>query len=208
MKKTKLILYLIMPLTFLFSCLNDDDGDVHKIAEMTIYPETGFNGFLLATNLYGEFLLFSESEDQNIRTLTSGGSLYVDLDYEKGYEYKIEARKTFMKNPPQDGSSIVFEYVKTLSRTKVVTQNSEQQIVMEVGPSKVGFIPLSQNEIRQALFAKEQGEDMMKPLLSIEEFDHEEGYNYKLNVKKVIQAEPYSVKYILIDIISQEQINM
>jgi hypothetical protein len=206
MRKLNLFLCLILTTTFLSSCSNDDDGDVQKIVEMTIYPETGIGGYLFSTDVYGEFLLFSESDNQDIRLLTSGGSVYDNLNYEKGFEYKIEARKTFLKNPPQDGSSIVFEFIKTISKNKVVTQNSEIQIEMEVGPTKVGFITLSQDGIQQALFVKENGEDNMKPLLSIEGFNYEEGYEYKLNVKKIIQAEPYSVKYILLDIISQEEV--
>ena len=128
------------------------------------------------------------------------------MDYEKGFEYKIKVRKTFLKNPPQDGSSIEFEYIETISKNKIITQNSEQQIEMEVGPTKVGFISLSQHEIQQALFVKENEENNMKPLLAIEGFNYEEGYRYKLNVKKIIQADPYSVKYFLVNIISQEQI--
>ena len=75
---------------------------------------------------------------------------------------------------------------------------------MEVGPAKVGFISLSEDGIQQALFVKESGENNMKPLLSVEGFNYEEGYTYQLNVRKIIQAEPYSVKYVLVDIVSQE----
>lgn len=205
MRKLNLLL-CFLTITFLSSCLKDDDGDVQKIVEMTVYPETGFGGYLFSTDVYGEFLLFSESDNQDKRLLTNGGSVYDYLDYEKGFEYKIKVRKTFLKNPPQDGSSIEFEYIETISKNKIITQNSEQQIEMEVGPTKVGFISLSQNEIQQALFVKENEENNMKPLLAIEGFNYEEGYRYKLNVKKIIQADPYSVKYVLVNIISQEQI--
>lgn len=200
------LLLCFLTITFLSSCTKDDDGDVQKIVEMTVYPETGFGGYLFSTDVYGEFLLFSESDNPEKRILTNGSNFSDNFNYEKGYEYKLEARKTFLKNPPQDGSSIVFEYIKTISKKKVITQNSEQQIEMEVGPTKVGFISLSQNEIKQALFVKENGENNMKPLLIIEGFNHEEGYQYKLNVKKIIQADPYSVKYVLVNIISQKQI--
>ncbi|MDN3594315.1 DUF4377 domain-containing protein [Zunongwangia endophytica] len=198
------ILLCFLIIIFISSCSKDDDGDMEKIVEMTIYPETGIGGFLFSTDVYGEFLLFSESDNQEKRILTNGGNIYANLNYEKGYEYKIEARKTFLKNPPQDGSSINFEFIKTLSKEKAITQNSEQQFEMEVGPTKVGFISLLEDGIQQALFVKESGEDYKKPLLNIEGFDYEEGYTYRLNVEKIIQAEPYSVKYVLIDIISQE----
>lgn len=206
MRKLNLLLCLIITITFLTNCSKDDDGNVQKIVEMTVYPETGFGGFFWTTDVHFEFLLFSESDNKDIRLLTSGGSIYDNLDYEKGFEYKIEARKTFLKNPPQDGSSIEFEFIKIISKNKVVIENSEHQIEMEVGPTKVKFISLSRDGIQQALFVKENGENNMKPLLGVEGFNYEEGYKYKLNVKKIIQAEPYSVKYILVDIISQEQV--
>ncbi|MBJ7880461.1 DUF4377 domain-containing protein [Gelidibacter salicanalis] len=205
MRKLNLLL-CFLTITFLSSCSKNDDGDVVKTVEMTVYPETGYGGYVFSQDVYGEFLLFSENDNQEKRILTNGGDFSDNFNYEKGYEYKIEARKIFLKNPPQDGSSIIFEFVKIISKTKVVTQDSEQQIEMEVGPTKVGFISRSLNEIQEALFVKENGDTHMKPLLEIEGFNHEEGYEYQLNVKKIIEAEPYSVKYILVDIVSQEQI--
>ena len=204
MRKLNLLL-CFLTITFLSSCSKDDDGDVQKIVEMTIYPETGFGGYLFSTDVYGEFLLFSESDNPEKRILTNGRNFSDNFNYEKGYEYRLEVKKTFLKNPPQDGSSIEYEYIKTISKKKVITQDSEQQIEMEVSPEKVGLITRSQNEIQQALFVKEKSETNFKPLLKIEDFNFEEGYKYKLNVKKVIEANPYSLKYILIDILSKEE---
>lgn len=204
MRKLYLILCFIITATFFSSCSKNDDRDVEKTIEMTIYPETGYSGYLFSENVYGEFLLFSENDSQDKKLLTNGNVSFNNFDYEKGYEYKIEAKKTFLENPPQDGSSIKYDYLKTISKTKAITQNSEQQIEMEVAPKKVGFITRSQNEIQQALFVKENGEENMKPLIDIEGFNYEEDYTYNLSVKKVIQAEPYSVKYILLDILSKE----
>ncbi len=206
MRKLNLLLCLIITITIFSSCSNDDDGDVQKNVEMTIYPDTGFGGYLFSTNVHGEFLLISESDNQDKRILTNGDSSFNNFDYEKGFEYKIEAKKTFLKNPPQDGSSIIFEFIKIISKTKVITQNSEQLIELQVGPAKVGFISRSQNGIQQALFVKENTETNMKPLLEIEGFNFEEGYKYKLSVKKIIQAEPYSVKYILLDVVLKEKV--
>ena len=42
-------------------------------------------------------------------------------------------------------------------------------------------------------------------LTEIEGFNFEEGYEYVLNVKKVTLAEPYSVKYILLNILSKKE---
>lgn len=205
MRKLNILLCLLI-IAFLSSCSKDDDGNVEITVEMTIYPETGYGGYAFSQDVYGEFLIFSESDDQEKRLLTNGGNFSDNFDYEKGYEYKLEAKKIFLKNPPQDGSSIVFEYIKTISKEKVITQNSETQIEMEVGPTKVGFISRSEDGIQQALFVKKNGDDNGRPLLLIEGFNYEEGYNYKLNVKKTIQAEPYAVKYSLLDILAQEEV--
>ena len=207
MRKLKLLLCLTITTTFLLSCSKDDDGDVEKVIEMTIYPETGYSGYVMSEDVYGEFLCFSESDSNEKKVLTDGGGSLNNFDYEKGYEYKIRAKKTFLKNPPQDASSIRYDYIETLSQEKIITENSEQNIEIEVAPEKIGFIPRSGNEIEQALFVRKKGEDKMQPLLNIEGFDYEEGYKYRLSVKKVIQADPYSVRYILLEILSKKDSN-
>lgn len=206
MSKLKLILSFGFAILFFPSCSNDEKGDVTKTIEMTIYSDTGFSGYILSENLYGEFLLFSEGSNNNQNVLTSVGVSFNDFAYEKGYEYKIKARKTTLANPPQDAFSIAYHYLETISKKKVVTENSEQQIEMEVGPKKVDFIARSQNGIQQALFVKENGVQNGKPLVTIENFDYEEGNRYRLKVKKVIQAEPYAVKYILIEVLLKQKI--
>lgn len=208
MKTSRLsfVLSCVVAILFFSSCSNDDDKDVQKTIEMTIYSDTGFSGYILSDNLYGEFLLFSEEGSINLNVLTSAGISFDDFDYEKGYEYKIKARKTTFANPPQDGSSIGYDYLETISKKKIVTENSEQQIEIEVGPRKVGFIAMSQNGMQQAFLIKEVGAINSKPLVAIEDFDYEEGNRYKLKVKKVIQAEPYIVKYILIEVVSKVKV--
>lgn len=206
MKKLNLILPCILAILFFSACSNDEKGDVQKTIEITIYSDTGFAGYFMSDNLYGEFLLFSEEGNNNVNVLTSGGSSFDDFDYEKGYQYKVKARKTTLANPPQDASSIVYDYLETISKKKVVTENSEQQIEIEVGPKKVGYIPRSQNGRQEAFFIKENGAENTKIVTAIDNFNFEEGNRYKLKVKKVIQAEPYTVKYILIEIVSKEKI--
>jgi len=210
MKKLNLILPCILAILFFSACSNDEKGDVQKTIEMTIYSDTGFAGYFMSDNLYGEFygefLLFSEEGNKNVNVLTSGGSSFDDFDYEKGYQYKVKARKTTLANPPQDGSSIVYDYLETISKKKVVTENSEQQSEIEVGPKKVGYIARSQNGRQEAFFIKENGVENTKLVVGIENFNFEEGNRYKLKVKKVIQAEPYTVKYILIEVVSKVKI--
>lgn len=202
----RLVLYCVLAMLFLSSCSNDDDKDVQKTIEMTIYSDTGFSGYVLSENLYGEFLLFSEGDNNNQNVLTNGGNSFSDFDYEKGYQYKIKARKTTLANPPQDASSVEYEYLETISKKKVVTENSEQQIEIEVGPKKVEYIARLGNGTEEAFFIKENGGINSKPLLTIENFDYEEGHRYKLKVKKLIQAEPYTVKYVLIEVLLKQKV--
>jgi hypothetical protein len=202
MRKLNLFLCFIGTILFLSSC---SEGDVEKIVEMTIYEETGYGMHPFSDDVFDEFLLVSDSDDEEKSYLINGKFIHDNLEYKKGYEYKVKVRKIFLKNPPLDASSIKFEFIKRLSKKKIITQNSEQQIEMEVAPIKTGFIPILEKEIQQALLVKENGEHNVKPLIGIEGFNYEEGYQYKLSVKKMIEAEPYSVKYILLAIVSKEE---
>ena len=62
-------------------------------------------------------------------------------------------------------------------------------------------------KIYDALKVKNTDSDNWMALTEIEGFNYENGYEYELKVKKVTQAEPYSVKYVLIETISKEKKN-
>lgn len=203
MRKVNLLLCFVLTIIFLSSC---SEGDREEIVEMTIYEETGYATFLFSSDIFGEFLLYSEDGQEGKGYLGCGKSIYSDMDYKKGFEYKVKLKKTTLKEPLMDASGIRYEFIKILSKKKVITQNSEEQIEMEIAPKRIGFLPISQEEVQQVLLVKENGADDMKPLIGIEGFNYEEGYKYKLSVKKMIQAEPYQVKYVLLDILSKEQV--
>jgi len=179
MKKINVIIGLLVLSVFFSSCLMKEEGDKEKIVEMTVYPETGYTGYLMSDNTFGEFLVISDSDDKKKRLLahniTEGFS---DFDYEKGYEHILKVRKVWMKEPPQDVSSIRYDYLETLSKEKVIKESSEQEIEIDVASKKVQFIPRSATEIQEALFIKEKGEDNWNPLIEIKGFDYEEGYTY------------------------------
>jgi hypothetical protein len=45
---------------------------------------------------------------------------YLDgFDFEWGYTYQIKLKETHLKNPPADGSSISYELIEVISKTKV-----------------------------------------------------------------------------------------
>ncbi|HZL10628.1 MAG TPA: DUF4377 domain-containing protein [Prolixibacteraceae bacterium] len=208
MKKIYLVAGFLVLILFFSGCLKEESGDKEKIVEMTVYPETGYSGYFMSDNVWGEFLVISDSNDKNKRLLTfSITEGFSDFNYEKGYEYKLQVKKIWMKEPPQDVSSIKYVYLETLSREKVINEDSESEIEVSVAAEKVRFIPRLADESTEALFVREKGSVNGYPILDIEGFDYEEGFEYTLRVKKMTQAEPYAVKYILLDILSKGKTN-
>lgn len=216
MKKLNLLVGVIILSAFLFSC-TQEDGDREKIVEMTIYPETGYSASIMS-DVLTEPLLFSDSDDNEKQMLVDIITEGFDFDYEKGYEYIYKAKKIWMHEPPQDVSSVKYVFIELLSKKKTITENSERNMELFVSSETVKFTPKYPIEyeevegnqtvkIYDALYVKENETDNWMALTKIEGFDYEEGYEYLLNVKKVIQAEPYSVKYILLDILSKNKKN-
>lgn len=214
MRQLNLLLAFIVLSTIFSSCFKEE-GDKEKIVEMTVYPETGYSGYFMSDNVWGEFLMISDSDDKEQRLLAN--SLiegFNDFNYEKGYKYSIKVRKIWMKEPPQDVSSVKYVFLETLSREKVITEDSESVVKVVVAPKKVQFIPRMTTEdgrtyetpqMYDALFIKEEGKTNGRPLMEIEGFDYKQGYEYTLSVKKLLHAEPYLVRYILLDILSQKE---
>jgi hypothetical protein len=136
-----------------------------------------------------------------------------DFDYQRGYEYKFKVKKIWMQNPPQDVSSVKYVFIKLLSKTKVVTANSEENIQLLVSPETVKFTLKFPDELEtdgrpkiyDALRVNEANTNNWMALTAIEGFDFEAGYKYSLNVKKVVKADPYAVKYVLLNILSKEK---
>lgn len=210
MRKLNLFVSAVILSVLLFSC-TEDEGDREKIIEMTIYPETGY-GASVMSNIWTEPLLFSDSEVTQKQMLVDIIIEGFDFDYERGYEYIFKVKKIWMQHPPQDVSSIKYVFIELLSKTKVITEDSEKNIELFVSSETVKFTPKYPSEfeddetlkIYDALHVKETNADNWMTLRDIEGFDFEEGYEYLLNVKKVIQAEPYSAKYVLLDILSKK----
>lgn len=188
-----------------FAC-SDNEQDKEKVVEMTIYPETGYGSSVLS-DIYTETLVFSESDDNRKRTLTDIVVEGFDFEYERGYEYTFKARKVWMNNPPQDVSAIKYIFVGPLSKKKTITQDSQIELELIVSSKTTRFIPNyprgyenEQPKIYDALLANEVGTNNLIVLREIDGFSFEEGYEHVLSVKKETKAEPYSVRYILLEI--------
>lgn len=200
--------------SMLFIGCTNDDGDKDKIVEMTIYPETGY-GASIMNNLWTQPLIYSDNDDNQKKMLVDIITEGFDFEYERGYEYKFRVRKVWMQQPPQDVSSIKYQYIELLSKDKVITNDSEENLNLFVASETVKFTPKYPSEyedednmtpkIYDALKVKNTDSDNWMALTEIEGFNYEDGYDYELKVKKETRAEPYSVKYVLIETISKEK---
>jgi hypothetical protein len=190
----------------LFGC--SKDRDKVKMVTMTIYPETGC-GMPILSPYWIDALIYSESDDKQKQMLLSTMTEGFDFKYEKGYEYTFKAMKVWMSNPPMDVSSIKYIFVGPLIKKKIIVENSEEEIELLVYSETVQYVPCFPNEydeygnikIYDALLVKETNSPhyWTAVLKEIEGFDFESGYEYILNVKRMTQANPYLLRYILLD---------
>lgn len=212
MKNPKLLIGFMLLSVFFTGCLKDEGGDKEKIVVMTVYPETGY-GASVMSDLLTQPLIFSDSDDNQKRMLVDIITEGFDFNYERGYEFTIKVKKVWMHKPPQDVSSIKYVFIELLSKKKLITVDSENSIELCISSETVRFTPKYPSEyeengapkIYDALHVKETGDNNWMALTEIEGFDFEDGYEYVLNVKKVTHAEPYSVKYILLNIVSENE---
>jgi len=208
-------MYLFLCLTSLcmnfWGCPNEntdkgDKGDKEKIVEMTLYPETG-QGRPWCCETWVDALVFSESDDDRQQLLLDIVIEGLDFVYERGYEYTFKARKVWMADPPQDVSSIKYQFIGPLSKKKAVLESSEEERVLLVSSEWVKYSPgfpteyeNGQQKMYDALLVTDINSQKMSILKEIEGFEYESGFEYTLSVKKTIQAEPYRVRYVLLEI--------
>lgn len=211
MKPLNLFLAVITYVFIFTSCLKEEENDKVKIVEVTIYPETGYGASVLS-DVWTQPLIFSDNDDNQRRILIDIIFDDLSLNYERGYKYTLKAKKVWMREPPQDVSSIKYIYLELLSKEKVIIEDSEENIDLFVSSKTVKFTPKYPNEyegdestpkIYQALLVKKVDSDNWMAIIEINEFNFEEGFEYILSVKKVTQAEPYTIRYYLLDIKSK-----
>jgi hypothetical protein len=210
MKKIRLLIALALIAVAQSSCSDKQDADREKIVTMTIYPETGY-GASIMSDIITEPLVFSDSDDGEKRLLIDIITQGFDFVYERGYQYTLKVKKIWMHEPPQDVSSIKYEFVQLLSKEKVIIEDSEKAMKLFVAAETVQFMPSYPTQygegcipqIYQALKVKETGTNNWMALMNIEGFEFEVGYEYVINVLKTTTAEPYSIQYKLINIESK-----
>ena len=208
-------MYLFLSLTFLClsfgGCSDHNDEDKVQMVEMTIYPETEHRIAFLS-DTWMDVLVFSESDDNQERPLYQIITEGFDFDYERGYEYTFEAKKVWMHDPPMDVSSVKYIFVGSFAKNKVITEDSEKEIELFVSSELVKYCPMfpteyenEQLKVYDALHVKDTNSNNWFVLKEIEGFNYESGYEYTLSVKKMIYAEPYMTRYVLLDTKSKQQ---
>jgi hypothetical protein len=214
MRKLTLLVGIIILSTFLGSCTKEE-ANREKIVEMTIYPETGYGASVLS-DVVTQPIQFSDNDENKKQMLTDIITEGFDFNYERGYEYTLKVKKVWMQNPPQDVSSIKYVFIELLTKKKVITQDSEKNIELFVSSQTVKFTPKYPSEyekvaggetpkIYDALHVKENNTDNWMALTKIEGFDYIKGYEYVINAKRITQAAPYLVRYVLLDIVSKTE---
>lgn len=207
-------LYLLLSVA-LFSLLlascSDNDKDREKMVEVTLYPETTY-GIMPLSSFWTDAIVFSDN-DENTKQKLMGTLIEGDcFEYYQGYEYKYKAKKVWMEDPPQDVSSVKYVFLELLSKNKVITVDNETNVKLFVSGEIVQYVDAFslidiQNAISDALLVKNTATNEWLALTSIEGFEFEEGYQYTLSAKKVTTAEPYSVRYVLTEILSKEKVD-
>lgn len=209
MKRLDLFFVYVVLSILLTGCIKEE-VDKEKVVEMTIYPETGYGASVLS-NVWTQPLIYSIDNERDKGLLMDIIIEGFNFDYERGYEYKLKVKKVWMHNPPQDVSSIKYVFIKLLSKKKVITHDSEEEIDLLVASKTVKFTPTypfeykkdGSRKIYDALKARTKQANDPILLTNIEGFNYEPGYEYELKVKKSVTADPYAVKYVLIDILSK-----
>jgi hypothetical protein len=211
MKRINLFICAALLCTIFAGCFKED-GDRTKDVEMTMYAEPGYGSGVLS-DVFTEQWVFSESDDTQKRQMTDILTEGFDFDRKWGYEYTFTAKKVWMSNPPQDVSSVKYIFAGPLTGKKVITENSEKEVEIFVHPETVKYTPrelyASGNKegvkVYDALLIRETDADHDVVVTGIDGFDFERGYGYKLSVNKITSAEPYSVRYILLEIKSRQK---
>ena len=205
---------LFFVFTAFFSCSNEnenEDEDNVKMVEMTIYPETGYTSPILSF-VWTDCLYYMDSDDKQIRPLISTFTEGFDFEYERGYEYTFMAKKEWMSNPPEDVYPIKYIFVGPLEKKKVIVENDEENIELFVGSETIKYLPIYPKEfedgipvVYDGLYCIDTKTNIEMILKEIEGFEFESGYEYILNVKKITYTNPFSLRFVLIDIKNKQK---
>lgn len=116
-KLFKVVLFFSFCMFCMTSCLNDDEvKDKIENIKMYVSSETGEYFPVYDLDIKKEGMKVREEKDKDWVVISFGE---IDgFEYERGYEYVLEVKKTVLANPPMDGSNLRYELIKIVSKDK------------------------------------------------------------------------------------------
>lgn len=108
----RLITFLFLVTLFTFGCSKNNEFS----EEITLLVDSSYMN--TPSGIYPDKSLNVKVEGTNHQWFVLYNNDIKGFDYEEGYFYRILVRKTFIKSPPQDGSTNSYELIKTLDKSK------------------------------------------------------------------------------------------
>lgn len=116
-KLFKVVLFFSFCMFCMTSCLNDDEvKDKIENIKMYVSSETGEYFPVYDLDIRKEGMKVREEKDKDWDVIPF--SKIDGFEYERGYEYVLEVKKTILANPPMDGSNLKYELIKVVSKDK------------------------------------------------------------------------------------------
>ncbi|OPB94445.1 DUF4377 domain-containing protein [Elizabethkingia ursingii] len=112
----KKFFYFFLTGAFLFtlfiSCNRSDNNDRTVEITANVWPTYIEYKNVLGDTVHGIKIKETDSNEWSTIAGISG------FQYEEGYEYQIRLLKTYLVNPPMDGSNIDYKLIEVISKTK------------------------------------------------------------------------------------------
>ena len=112
----KVLIYLLSTLLVFFSLSScDDNDDKNKVVEVkaTIWYKHVDYAIVPGNTITKGIKIKEDNSDEWVSLAGIDG-----FNYEEGYNYEVRLQKTFLSNPPQDGSSIEYRLIEIIEKTK------------------------------------------------------------------------------------------
>ncbi|WP_293916095.1 MULTISPECIES: DUF4377 domain-containing protein [unclassified Sphingobacterium] len=129
-----------------------------------------------------------------------------NFDYSEGFRYKVKVKRSKLSNVPADASSYKYEVVKVISKKKIRDSNDQsEEITMIVKENRVDCTGVGRMKCYMVKY--NNSKDWEYFYSGFQHFNYEEGYRYKLLVKRTklknVPADASSYTYDVIKVLSK-----
>lgn len=117
--KAKILILGIISTLFFLSCSEHTQVDSPKDLSEEIN--------MIVSNQYVDYYIFGSDmpskgiyvkEEKSNDWISLHETTIKDFEYTEGYEYNLKVLKTYLRNPPMDGSSVRYELINIISKTE------------------------------------------------------------------------------------------